>query len=221
MNKLRCVDVSHVIESGMITYRGFPAPLICDYLSREDSRARYEEGTEFQIGRIEMVANTGTYIDSPFHRYAHGLDIAQLPLERLVNLECIVIRIERSQQSIGAEAITEVDVAGKAVLIHTGWDSNWRTDQYFEGHPHLTEECAIALRDSGALLVGIDSLNIDSTKTGARPVHTTLLGADIPIVEHLCNLRDVPTTGASFNAAPVAVSRMGSFPVRAYAVIGS
>ncbi len=219
MTAIRCIDVSHVIESGMITYRGFPAPLICDYLSREASRERYESGTEFQIGKIEMVANTGTYIDSPFHRYAHGHDIAQLPLEKLVNLECIVIRIDRPQQSIGADAIAGLDVAGKAVLIHTGWDSNWRTDQYFENHPHLTEECAVALRDSGAMLVGIDSLNIDSIKTGARPVHTTLLGADIPIVEHLCNLRDVPSAGARFNAAPVAVRGMGSFPVRAYAVV--
>lgn len=219
MRNSRCVDLSHVIESGMITYRGLPAPLVCDYLSREDSRTRYEAGTEFQIGRIDMVANTGTYIDSPFHRYAHGHDIAQLPLHRLVNLECIVIRIERSRESIGADAIAGVNVAGKAVLIHTGWDSNWRTDQYFEDHPHLTDECAVALRDSGAMLVGIDSFNIDAIKSGARPVHTTLLGAGIPIVEHLCNLRDVPSVGASFTAAPVAVSGMGSFPVRAYALI--
>ena len=166
-----------------------------------------------------MVANTGTYIDSPFHRYAHGPDIAQLPLEKLVDLECVVIRIERNQESIDADAVAGIDVSGKAVLIHTGWDSNWRTDRYFEDHPHLTEACAVAMRDLGATLVGIDSFNIDSIKTGARPVHTALLGADIPIVEHLCNLGEVPATGARFNAAPVAISGIGSFPVRAFALV--
>lgn len=217
MNR-RCIDLSHVIEDGMVTYRGLPVPLICDFLSREQSRERYEAGTEFQIGRIEMVANTGTYIDSPFHRYSEGLDIAALPLESLVELECIVVRTEGTE-AIGAELFGGLAVRGKAVLVHTGWDRHWRTDQYFENHPHLTEASANLLAEGGALLVGIDSFNIDSIATGARPVHTVLLGHGIPIVEHMCNLGALPYAGVRLTAAPVAVRGMGSFPVRAFAMI--
>ncbi len=216
--KRRCIDLSHIIEDGMVTYRGLPAPLICDFLSREQSRERYEAGTEFQIGRIEMVANTGTYIDSPFHRYPEGIDIAALPLDGLVELECIVVRTEGTEV-IGPESFTGLEVRGKAVLVHTGWDRHWRTDQYFENHPHLTEASASLLAEAGPLLVGIDSFNIDSITTGARPVHTVLLGHGIPIVEHMCNLRSLPDTGARLTAAPVAVRGMGSFPVRAFAMV--
>lgn len=216
--KRRCVDLSHVIEDGMVTYRGLPAPLICDFLSREQSRERYEAGTEFQIGKIEMVANTGTYMDSPFHRYPAGLDIAALPLESLVELECIVVRTE-GIEAIGPESFAGLAVHGKAVLVHTGWDRHWRTDSYFENHPHLTEASATLLAEGGALLVGIDSFNIDSIATGSRPVHTVLLGHGIPIVEHMCNLGALPDAGARFTAAPVAVRGMGSFPVRAFAMI--
>lgn len=216
--KRRCIDLSHIIEDGMVTYRGLPAPLICDFLSREQSRERYEAGTEFQIGRIEMVANTGTYIDSPFHRYPDGIDIADLPLEGLVELECIVVRTP-GKEVIGPESFAGLAVRGKAVLIHTEWDRHWRTDQYFENHPHLTEASATLLAAAGALLVGIDSFNVDSIATGARPVHTVLLGHGIPIVEHMCNLRSLPDTGARLTAAPVAVRGMGSFPVRAFAML--
>lgn len=215
MTKL--IDLSHTIEEGMITYKGLPAPIICDFLSREASKASYAEGTTFHIGKIEMVGNTGTYIDSPFHRYADGKDLSQLPLESVTELEGILFRTD--QQSIGAALFGNADVRGKAVLIHTGWDRHWRTDQYFEGHPFLTESAATWLKDAGATLVGIDSHNIDDVSTGERPVHTILLGAEIPIVEHMCRLEMIPHGPFKFCAAPAKVQSFGTFPVRAYAVV--
>ena len=218
MSTSRLIDVSHTVEHGMVTYKGLPAPIICDYLSREASRERYAPGTEFQIGKIEMVANTGTYIDSPFHRYAHGKDLAALPLESLANLDCIVVRVEQKARAIDQLGLKEHDVRGKAVLVQTGWDRHWRTDQYFEHHPFLTGELAEWLVKSGAVLVGIDSFNIDSIDTGERPVHTILLGHDIPIVEHMCGLTELPERGARFFAVPVKVKGFGTFPVRAFAI---
>ena len=214
------IDLSHTVEDGMITYKGLPAPIICDYLSREASRARYAPGTEFQIGKIEMIANTGTYLDSPFHRYADGCDLSELKLESLANLDCVVVRMaERRQRAIVRLPVELASLKGKALLVHTGWDAHWRTDQYFEGHPHLTGELAQQLVAAGVALVGIDSFNIDSTDDGTRPVHSVLLGAGIPIVEHLCNLSAVPDHGARFFAVPVKVKGMGTFPVRAFARI--
>ena len=216
----RLVDLSHAVEHGLVTYKGLPAPVICDFLSREASRSKYAPGTEFHIGRIDMVANTGTYLDSPFHRYADGKDLAALPLESLAGLECLVVRAE------GATAIDQLpldggDVRGRAVLIHTGWDRHWKSERYFEGHPHLTGGAAEWLARAGAVLVGIDSLNIDSIATGERPVHSTLLAHDIPIVEHLCGLSHVPDRGAHFTAVPVKVRAFGTFPVRAFAELPS
>jgi arylformamidase len=219
MNEKKLIDISHAIEDGLITYKGLPAPIICDYLSREASRQHYAAGTEFHIGKIEMVANTGTYMDSPFHRFADGKDMSQLPLASLANLDAVVIRADDSQREVSRSAFDNVEVKGKAVLIHTGWDRHWRTDQYFEGHPFLTRDTAIYLVDSGAALVGIDSLNIDDTDAGHRPVHTSLLGAEIPVVEHLCNLHLLPDTGFRFFAVPVKVKNFGTFPVRAFAII--
>jgi len=213
------IDISHTIHDGMITYKGFPAPIICDWLSREASRARYAPGTEFHIGKIEMIANTGTYIDSPFHRYADGKDLSQLPLESLADLDCVVVRIEPGQSVIDRVALAADRVRGRAVLFQTNWDLKWRTDAYFEGHPHLTERAADWLAKAGAALVGIDSLNIDSTATGERPVHTVLLGNEIPIVEHLCGLREIPTEGGRFFAVPVKVKGFGTFPVRAFVAV--
>ncbi len=210
------IDLSHTVEHGMVTYKGLPAPVICDYLSREASRARYAAGTEFHIGKIEMVANTGTYVDSPFHRYAHGLDLSQLPLERLANLDTVVVRVPAGQRQVGPDYFERLEVAGKAVLVATGWDQHWRTDQYFEGHPFLTGAAAQWLREAGATMVGIDSLNIDDTADLARPVHSTLLGAGIPIVEHLCGLGGLPEKGARFFAVPVKVKAFGTFPVSAF-----
>src|ERR671918_193600 len=169
-NKL--VDLSHEVEHGMITYKGLPAPIICDFLSREDSRKHYIEGTEFNIGKIEMVANTGTYVDSPFHRFADGIDVSELPLESLADLESVVFRVQNFGRAITAQAFSDLNVKGKAVLIHTGWARHWRTDQYFEGHPFLTRDAAEYLAASGAAFVGIDTYNIDDTTDGTRPAHT-------------------------------------------------
>lgn len=221
----RLIDLSHTIEDGMVTYRGLPAPIVCDFLSREDSRQHYSDGTSFHIGRIDMVANTGTYVDSPFHRFTDGKDLSELELESLAHLPGLCVHLEESLSSrsptraIGPEAFKGLDVTGKAVLVHTGWARHWNTDTYFEGHPYLTREAAEWLRDQGAALVGIDSLNIDDIEDGERPVHTTLLGAEIPIAEHLRGLEQLPASGFHFHAAPVKVRGMGTFPVRAYAVV--
>jgi kynurenine formamidase len=213
----KLIDVSHTVEHGMITYKGLPAPIICDYLTREASRRLYAPETEFHIGKIEMVANTGTYLDSPFHRYAEGADIADLPLEHLADLDAVVVRT--AGRAVGPDAFEHLDVRGKAVLVHTGWDAHWRTDRYFEDHPFLAGEAAIYLRDRGAVLVGIDSLNIDDIGDLARPVHSTLLRAGVPIVEHLRGLEQLPDTGFRFYAVPVKVRRLGTFPVRAFGLL--
>ena len=217
---MRLVDLSHAIENGMLTYPGVPAPHICDFLSREASKARYAPGTQFQIGRIDLVATTGTYIDSPFHRFEDGADISMLPLPHLAGLDAVVVRVLGSSvRAVDAPVFAAIDVAGKAVLVHTDWSRHWRTPRYFEGHPYLTAAAAAYLREQGAVLVGIDSLNIDDTADGHRPVHTTLLGAGIPIVEHLCGLERLPLTGFAFSAVPAPVRGMGTFPVRAYAAL--
>ncbi len=212
------IDLSHTVEEGMITYRGLPAPIICDFLSREESTSHYDEGTTFQIGKIELVGNTGTYLDSPFHRYADGKDLSDLPLESVAELDGIIFSAV-GQTAIGPELFGDADVRGKAVLVHTGWDKHWGTDRYFEGHPYLTKAAAEWLKAAGAVLVGIDSLNIDDVSGGERPVHTILLGAEILIVEHLCNLETVLGRPFKFNAVPVKVKSFGTFPVRAYAVV--
>ena len=220
ISKARLIDLSHTIEDGLVTYKGLPAPIICDFLSREGSKQHYAPGTEFQIGKIEMVANTGTYLDSPFHRYETGKDLAELNLNSLANLDTGVVRAKaEAQRSIEATALQNIDLKGKAVLVNTGWDGHWRTDQYFEGHPFLTTDAAQWLVDEGATLVGIDSYNIDDTADLSRPVHSILLGAGIPIVEHMCNLSQLPDEGFKFFAVPVKVKGMGTFPVRAFAVI--
>ena len=216
----RFIDLSHVIEHGMVTYKGLPAPIICDYLTREASRRFYEPGTEFQIGKIEMAANTGTYVDSPFHRFSDGHDLSDLRLGQLADLEGIVIRRPYQEGlAVDVDAFTAHDVSGKAVLVHTDWASHWRTDRYFTEHPFLTEAAAHHLAAAGSTLVGIDSYNIDDTRTRARPVHTVLLGADIPICEHMCHLEALPDRGFRFHAVPPKVRGFGTFPVRAYAVL--
>jgi arylformamidase len=212
------LDLSHTIVHGMTTYPGLPGPVICDFLSREASRDRYAPGVEFQIGKIEMVANTGTYVDAPFHRYAGGKDLSQLPLESLAGLEGLVVRGTGSH-AIGPDAFAGRDLRGRAVLVRTGWDVHWGTPAYLDGNPYLTAEAAEYLVTAGAALVGIDSLNIDDTRDLARPVHSILLGADIPIVEHLCQLGPLPDTGFRFSAVPAKVSGFGTWPVRAFATL--
>ncbi len=227
------IDLSHTISHGLITYKGLPAPIICDFLSREQSRQHYAPGTEFQIGKIEMVANTGTYVDSPFHRYEEGKDLSELELRSLANLDGEVVRAKgqgvrargeeprvkgEAERAIDARFFEGIDVRGKAVLVDTGWSQHWRTDQYFEGHPFLTKDAAQFLADQGAMLVGIDSYNIDDTADLTRPAHSILLGAGIPIVEHMCNLDQLPNDGFKFFAVPVKVKGMGTFPVRAFGI---
>lgn len=216
----RLIDLSHTIEAGLVTYKGLPAPIICDYLSREDSRQFYEAGTEFQIGKIEMVTNTGTYLDCPFHRFKDGKDLSEIGLDAFTDLDGIVIRVPHTDTlAITEDHLREHELRNRAVLIHTGWDAFWNTETYYENHPFLTESAASYLRNYQVKLVGIDSHNIDDTTGRSRPVHTTLLGADILIVEHLCNLALVPDTGFTFSATPPKFKGVGTFPVRAMAKI--
>ena len=222
MSARRLIDVSHTVEDGMVTYKGLPAPIICDWMSREESKKKYAPGYEFQIGKIEMCANTGTYVDSPFHRYENGKDLSELPIESVADLECLVVRVDPAQgQAIDSVPLSADKVRGRAVLFHTGWDRHWRTDTYFDGgHFHLTARAAEWLVKAGAAIVGIDSLNIDSIKTGERPVHSILLGREIPICEHMTGLAAVPDHGGRFSAVPVKVKGMGTFPVRAWVSVG-
>ena len=217
METQRLIDLSHVIEHGMVTYQGLPGPHICDFWSREGSAEHYDDGSSFQIGRIDMVANTGTYLDAPFHRYADGDDLAGLDLAQLATLPGL--KVKAAAQAVDAEAFEGLDVAGKAVLVETGWDRHWRTDAYFTDHPFLTEAAARLLVARGARLVGIDSYNIDDTSTRMRPVHTILLGAGVPICEHMTNLAALPAEGFRFTAVPPKIAGMGTFPVRAFAAL--
>ena len=212
------VDLSHRIEDGMITHKGLPGPHICDFWERQASASFYDDGSTFQIGRIDMVANTGTYLDAPFHRFADGADLAGLDLAQLVALPGLVVRTDAT--AIDAGVFEELDVTGKAVLVHTGWDRFWRTEAYQSGHPFLTEAAAHLLARRGARLVGIDSHNIDDTGSRARPVHTVLLGNGVLICEHMTNLAALPDSGFLFTAAPPKIAGMGTFPVRAFAQMG-
>jgi kynurenine formamidase len=216
----RLVELSHAIRDGMVTMPNLPAPQIDEFLTREASRERYAPGTEFSIGRITMVANTGTYLDTPFHRYADGVDLAGMPLERFVDLEALLIHAGAGTRGVGVESFEGIDVAGRAVLIHTGWSQHWGSDTYGNGqHGYLTREGAEWLVARRVALVGIDSQNIDDTSDASRPSHTVLLAAGIPIVEHLTNLDQLPDNGFRFTAAPPRVQGMGTWPVRAYATI--
>ena len=220
MDDKRIVDLSHVIEHGMTTYPGLPGPRICDFWERAGTAANYDDGSTFHIGRIDMVANTGTYLDSPFHRYAEGKDLADLPLCSLADLPGVVVRQPWATDiAVDVAAFEGLDVAGKAVLVHTGWDRHWRTDRYGDAHSFLTAAAADWLVENAAALVGIDSNNIDDTRLRARPVHTALLAADMPICEHMTNLGSLPDQGFRFSAVPPKICAMGSFPVRAYAVL--
>jgi len=219
----RWVELSHVIAAGLTTLPGLPAPEITPHLTREASRARYAEGTEFAIDRISMVGNTGTYLDSPFHRYSDGTDLAGLPLERLADLPAVLVRtLGSGVRGVDVGALAALDLAGRAVLLHTGGDRHWATPAYAVDAPYLTEAGARWLVEHGAALVGIDAVNIDDMSPaagGARPAHSLLLAAGIPIVEHLTGLAELPPTGARFTAAPPRVAAFGTFPVRAYASV--
>ena len=230
----RIVDLSHPITDGLVTYPGIPAPVIGTHLSFDESASHYAAGTEFSIGTISMAANTGTYLDTPAHRYRGGDDLAAVPLERMVELDAVVARVGTAGSQVGADgaqighpiderqlrsALGGADLTGRAVLVHTGHARHWATPAYFTSHPYLTDDAAEFLVSARPALVGIDSLNIDGTHTGRRPAHTWLLAAGIPIVEHLTALDQLPDSGFRFSAAPPAVHGMGTFTVRAYAVV--
>jgi len=218
-NKTTLIDLSHTIKDGLITYKGLPAPIICDFLARDACDGVYEEGTTFQIGKIEMVSNTGTYIDAPFHRFEEGKDLSEIDLEGLANLDGVVIRVDQNIKSITAELFKGYDVKGKAVLVYTNWSRHWGSDDYFENDPFLTEDAAIYLKEQGVKLVGIDCHNIDDTSGKKRPVHTVLLHNEIFIVEHMTNLSQLPEDGFKFYAVPVKIKGMGTFPIRAFAQV--
>ncbi len=217
----RYIDLSHTLYDGLVTYKAIPGPVICDFLSREASRSLYDEGTEFHIPRIDMVANSGTYIDCPFHRYADGKDLSEVDLNQFADLPAIVVRSPHAiQLEVEQHKFHGIDVFGKAVLIHTGWSEHWNTPTYLSDHPFLTQEAAQYLRDQGARLVGIDSHNIDDTRSrNSRPVHSILLRNDILIVEHLTGLDRLPDDEFLFSAIPPKIRGMGTFPVRAFAKV--
>jgi kynurenine formamidase len=216
----KIIDLSHVITDGMVTFKGLPGPHICDFISREQSAEKYDDGSTFQIARIDMVANTGTYVDVPSHRFADGRDLSEMGVESFAHLPGLVVRRPyESSLAVDADAFEAIDVVGKAVLVATGWDRNWGSDAYYGEHSFLTAAAADYLVAKGAALVGIDSHNIDDTRARSRPVHTALLGAGIPICEHMTNLGALPDDGFRFAAVPPKVQGMGTFPVRAYAVI--
>jgi kynurenine formamidase len=219
MGQRRLVDLSHPIHHGLVTYPGLPPPEISDHLSHQASVGKYAPGVTFQIGRITLVANTGTYLDSPWHRYAEGVDLAGLPLRALVDLPGLLLRATGAGRGIDVLQLTPLEVRGKAVLLHTGWDVHFGTPRYAQEAPFLTDAGASWLVEQGAALVGIDSINIDDTKDAARPAHSRLLAAGIPIVEHLRGLEQLPAAGFRFSAAPPRIRGLGSFPVRAYAIL--
>lgn len=211
------VDLSHPVGHGTVTYPGLPGPEISDHMSRAESRDRYASGYEFQIGRISMVANTGTYLDTPFHRFAEGHDLTGLALDRVVDVPAVVVDVP--VQEAGADLLAGREIAGRAVLFRTGWDAHWGTDRYGDGdHPFVGVDAAAALVEAGAAVVGVDSVNIDDTRGGERPIHTALLAAGIPIVEHLRGLDRLPVDGARFFAVPPAIEGVGTFIVRAFAL---
>jgi kynurenine formamidase len=214
---MRLVDLSHPIEDGMETYPGIPGPVISDHLTREASRSVYAPGTEFQLGRIEMIGNTGTYLDAPFHRFPDGHDLADVPLDAVAGVPGIVL--DAPGPAIGPEAFDGLDVAGRALLLRTGWSRHWRTPAYGAGgHPHLTAAATERLVELGPKLVGIDSLNMDDTATGERPAHTGLLGAGIYVLEHLTAMDELDQPGFEVFAVPPKVRGMGTSPVRAFAL---
>lgn len=218
---MKFIDLSHTIEEGVTSYKGLPAPIICDFWTREESKQWYEEGTSFQIGKIEMVSNTGTYLDTPFHRYEDGKDLSEILIEQTAMLDAVLIKVPYQQVlRIDKSHFEGLDLYNKAVLVNTNWDENWKTDAYYSNNPFLTADAAEYLVSQGVKLVGIDSHNIDDVEGKSRPVHTILLKNEILIVEHLCNLNQIPANSPfRFSATPPKVKGMGTFPVRAYAIL--
>ena len=220
---MQLIDLSHTIFDGIQTIKNIPGPIICDFWERESTAKNYSDGSTFQMGKIEMISNTGTYMDCPFHRYADGHDLSGLPLKNCVNLPTIIVDAPyQNGLAVDVSFFKNLDVRKKAILVRTGWSEFFNTEKYLTQHPFLTEDAALFLRDNGATLVGIDSHNIDDTRGGKRPVHTILLRENILIVEHLTNMAEIPTgKKIYFSAVPPKIIGMGTFPVRAYVKVGS
>lgn len=215
------IDLSHSIADGLLTYPGLPAPSVSDFMGYEESRSHYAQGTEFRIGKIELVGNTGTYVDAPSHRFRGGRDLGSIGLDEVADLPGIVVHVDIDRgRAIDRDPFEGLSVEGKAVLVHTGWSKHFGNEAYFEGHPFLTEQAAMFLVEQGAALVGIDSLNIDDTEDGRRPVHTILLRNEVPVVEHLTHLESLPDDAFRFFAVPPKIKGLDSFPVRAFALSG-
>jgi len=225
MSTARIVDLSHPIDDGVSMFPGHPQPAVEEFLSREASERNYAPGTSFVIHRYSFLGNSGTYLDSPFHRFADGDDLGTLDLARTVDLPGVVIdarkQVERGNLAVGAAEIGELDVGGKTVLIATGWDRRWPSPAYLERKPYLTGGGAGALRDRGAILVGLDTWNIDDVADRGRPAHSVLLRAGIPIVENLRGLDSLPLSGYRFFAAPLPFRGGSAIPVRAFALVDS
>ena len=217
MRKL--VELNHILEDGMMAYPGLPRPKIGAFLDHKESRSRYNDQAEFYLGKVDMVCNLGTYVDSPFHRYPGGADLSQIPLERVSGIPGIVLdAVVSSNRSITLDVI-DSELRGKAVLIRTGWDKRWGTESYWEPGPYLSGESTDLMIRCKVFLVGVDFWNVDDTTDPSRPAHTRLLASEILIVEHLCNLSVLPRTGFKFYAVPLRIVGGASFPVRAFADI--
>lgn len=214
----RLIDLSHVISDGLVTYPGLPAPRISDHLSRDAAEEIYGPGITFQIGLVTLCTNTGTYLDVPFHRFADGHDLTGLALDRVAGVPAVMLN-RVGTDTIDLDAADLAGLAGHAVLIRTDHSLHWNTDQYFTGHPYLTGRSAELLVEADVACVGIDSLNIDSTSGGDRPVHSTLLRNEIPIIEHLTHLDQLPAVGFTFTAVPPKIEGCGTFTVRAFAAV--
>jgi len=213
------VELNHVLEDQMRAYPGFPPPVIRALMDHEESRPYYDDKAEFFIGRVDMVCNIGTYLDSPFHRYPDGADLSQIPLEMVAGVSGIVLdAVMSSSRSIMIDC-SDLKLRERAVLVRTGWDKRWGTEDYWEPGPYLADDFIDLLIRAKPKLLGVDFWNVDNTMDPARPAHTRLLAANVLLVEHLCNLSVLPRTGFRFFAVPLRIVRGASFPVRAFAEI--
>ena len=218
---MKFIDLSHTISNGMHTYKGLPPVKISDFWSREYSSSFYDKETSFHIASLEMVANSGTYIDTPFHRYEHGSDLSEIPLDKVAGLKGVCIHLPYSENRvITSELLSGISIENKAVLIHTGWDEWWGQETYQRDHPYIDHDGAEYLASCKPLLVGIDSYNIDNSEGKSRPVHSLLLKNKIYIIEHMCNLGELKNIPFRFFAIPPKIKNVGSFPVRAFAITG-
>lgn len=223
LDKVVYIDLSHSIENGTVTYPGDPPALIELTLDRKLTSKLNGGGTTsgVEINTIKMVSTSGTYIDAPYHVFEDGKKIKDYPIEKLVNLPSIVVKIPENRNYFDVQDISGINVKGKAVLFFSGHDKFFMTPEYGKNAPYLTIELANILVEKGAIFVGIDSPLIDNMEKQSElgiPVHYKLLGADIPICEDLANLELLPTDGFTITALPAKVA-LESFPARVFATV--